>query len=82
MYSRLLVAVDGTETSQLALDHAIGLARLGGASLVLVHVLDAFAQTSGFEPADIYLHDVLPRQQQTARMLLDRTADRLRGEGT
>lgn len=81
MYSRLLVALDGTDTSRLALEHAARLARLTGARIVLLHVLDTFAHTSGFEPADPYIHDVLPRLRQTARALLDKAAGRLRGEG-
>ena len=81
MYSRLLVALDGTETSQLALDHAAHIARLTGASVVLLHVLETFRHISGFEPADIFIHDVLPRMRESGRALLDKAAARLRGEG-
>ena len=40
MYSKILVAVDESETSLLALKHAIELARTLSASLRMIHVLD------------------------------------------
>jgi nucleotide-binding universal stress UspA family protein len=40
MYSRILVAVDDSPTSNLALQHACGLARDQNAALRLVHVVD------------------------------------------
>lgn len=81
MYSRLLVALDGTETSQLALDHAAALARLGGASVVLLHVLETFKHISGFETSTSYIHDLLPHMQDAGRALLDKAAARLRADG-
>ena len=40
MYSRILVAVDGSETSKHALEHAITLAKSLSATLRMVHVVD------------------------------------------
>jgi nucleotide-binding universal stress UspA family protein len=40
MYKRIFVAVDGSHCSDLALDHAIGLAALCDADLQVVHVID------------------------------------------
>ncbi|QYY32787.1 universal stress protein [Cupriavidus pinatubonensis] len=40
MYKKILVAVDGSHCSDLALDHAIGLAALCDADLQVVHVID------------------------------------------
>jgi nucleotide-binding universal stress UspA family protein len=40
MYSRILVAVDGSPTSEHALRHAIGLAKSLSATLGVVHVVD------------------------------------------
>ncbi|KAF7962710.1 universal stress protein UspA [Cupriavidus sp. UYMU48A] len=40
MYKKILVAVDGSHCSDLALDHAIGLAAICDAELQLVHVID------------------------------------------
>ncbi len=81
MYSRLLVALDGTETSRLALAHATHLARLTGASVVLLHVLETFKHISGFETAELFIHDVLPHMRASGRALLDDAATRLRAEG-
>ena len=40
MYAKILVAVDGSDTSRHALQHAIELARELSATLCLVHVVD------------------------------------------
>jgi nucleotide-binding universal stress UspA family protein len=41
MYKRILVAVDGSDTSKAALNEAIAVAKVHGAELRLVHVVDA-----------------------------------------
>ena len=40
MYSKILVAVDGSQTSEHALQHAIGLAKVHSAALRVMHVVD------------------------------------------
>ena len=40
MYTKILVPVDGSPTSNRGLDEAIKLARLTGAKLKLLHVVD------------------------------------------
>jgi len=40
MYKRILVAVDGSDTSQLALQEAVNLTRESGGQLRIVHVVD------------------------------------------
>ena len=47
MYKRILVPIDGSPTSVRGLDEAIALAKLCGASLRLVHVLDRVAFAGG-----------------------------------
>ena len=42
MYDRILVAVDGSETSLLALSHAVELAMVFGSELTLLSVIDQF----------------------------------------
>lgn len=51
MYRRILVPIDGSPTSTQGLDEAIKLAKLTGASLRLMHVVDELAFATGF---DIY----------------------------
>ena len=81
MYAKLLVPIDGSETAQLALDHAAALARLSGARIVLLHVVDALAHSRGFEPPQAYVDEVRPRFLAAGRDVLDRAAARLREAG-
>jgi nucleotide-binding universal stress UspA family protein len=43
MYKRILVPVENTPYDEAILDHVRGLAKLCGASIVLIHVADGFA---------------------------------------
>ena len=47
MYQRILVPVDGSETSQRGLQEAIALARLTGGQLRLLHVVDELSAAMG-----------------------------------
>jgi nucleotide-binding universal stress UspA family protein len=49
MYQRILVPVDGSTTSNRGLDEAIHLAKLTGARLRLVHVVDGLVLSTGLE---------------------------------
>ena len=49
MYQRILVPVDGSATSNCGLDEAIRLAKLAGARLRLVHVVDDLVLSTGLE---------------------------------
>jgi nucleotide-binding universal stress UspA family protein len=42
MYRRILVPVDGSETAERGLQEALGLAKVCGASLVLLHVVEYY----------------------------------------
>jgi nucleotide-binding universal stress UspA family protein len=81
MYQRLLVALDSTATSRLALEHAAALGRLSGATVVLLHVLESFRHVSGFESPKVYAEEVLPRMRAAGRELLDEAAAPLREQG-
>jgi nucleotide-binding universal stress UspA family protein len=48
-YQRILVPVDGSNTSNKALTAALQLAREGGGSVRLLHVLDELVYVTGFE---------------------------------
>jgi nucleotide-binding universal stress UspA family protein len=70
MYQRILVAIDGSATSELALKEAALLAKEQGVTLRLAHVIDdTFAYTDVLMP-----HEVAPQE------LVDRQAG-LRGFG-
>lgn len=49
MYKRILVPVDGSETSNKAVVAALQMARENGGRVRLVHVLDELAYLSGYE---------------------------------
>jgi nucleotide-binding universal stress UspA family protein len=74
MYQRILVPVDGSLTSILGLDEAIKLAKLTGASLRLVHVLDQ-PVFLGVESYTVDLYGVMKKagqrilQQMEARVV-------------
>jgi nucleotide-binding universal stress UspA family protein len=53
MYSRILVPLDGSATAELALPHAIALAKLSGAKLVLLRVIEPFPPVRSMSPADL-----------------------------
>ena len=60
MYSRILVPLDGSPTADLALHHAAVLARLNGATIVLLHVIEEMKHSNGFERPRIYIEEVRP----------------------
>ena len=50
MYKRILVPVDGSATSNLALGAALRLAQAFNSQLRLIHVLDVSAYLAGYDP--------------------------------
>ncbi|MDO8455401.1 MAG: universal stress protein [Burkholderiaceae bacterium] len=69
-YHQILVPVDGSPTSEKALDEAIRLAQLSGARLQLLHVVDEFGYVTGFEPAMNYVNDIIPLMRVAGEKLL------------
>jgi len=49
MYTKILVPLDGSETSWLALAHAAPLASWSGATVVVLHCIEELRHTNGFE---------------------------------
>ena len=71
MYQRILVPIDGSNVSRLGLDRAIATARLAGAKIRVLHVLDDLVFATGFESSRTYFRDVLPHRRIEAQRLLD-----------
>ena len=67
---QLLVPFDGSPTSDKALDEAIRLARLTGARLRLLHVVDELSYVNGFETAMNYTNEIVPLMQAAGEKLL------------
>jgi len=67
---QLLVPVDGSQTSVKALEAAISLARLNGARLRLLYVIDELDYVNGFETARAYYEQTLPFMHTDGERLL------------
>lgn len=70
LYKRILVAIDGSSTSDKALDEGIRLAQSGGASLCLLHVVDELSYVNGFESAMNYMNEIVPLMREAGEKLL------------
>lgn len=81
MYSKLLVPLDGSATAELALGHAIALARMSSGTVVLLHVIEELKHSNGFERPKVYLEQVRPGFLATGQALLDAAAAQVRGQG-
>lgn len=77
VFNRILVPVDGSATSDKALDYAVRLAREGRAALRVLHAIDELAYTGGFE----YAGDVALATRGAAQRLLDQAADTVKRAG-
>lgn len=78
MYKRILVPVDGSPTSNQGLDEAIKLAKLTGASLRLIHVVNELAFATGFE---IYTGDIIGMLKEAGEQILAAAKARAKGGG-
>jgi len=81
MYQRILVPIDGSPTSNAALDEAIRLARLTGGRLRLFHLVDAMKFANGFETGAVYVSDVLPLLRQDGQQLIADASTRVAAAG-
>lgn len=80
MYTRILVGVDGSMPSVLALDEAIKLAKEQGSKLRIVHVVDEGLVISPNVPS-ANLGETEPARLEEGRSILDSAADRARKTG-
>lgn len=71
MYSRILVAVDDSPPSEQALQEAVRLARLCGARIRLLHVVNPLSHITGSERPDVYLREIRPAILRDAQKFLD-----------
>lgn len=71
MYHRILVPIDGSSTSTQGLDEAIKLAKLTGASLRLIHVVDPLTFATGFELYGAYAGNVIPLMKEAGEKILE-----------
>ena len=77
MYKRILVPIDGSSTSIRGLDEAIALAKLCGASLRLVHVLDRVPMPAG----ETYTVDVFGLLREAGERIVQQAKARAAAAG-
>lgn len=70
MYQRILVPVDGSDTSNKALAAALQLARESGGSVRLAHVLEDLSYLAGYEQFGGYSGDLLGIMQEAGNHIL------------
>jgi nucleotide-binding universal stress UspA family protein len=78
VYQRILVPVDGSPTSNAGLDEAVRLAKLTGARIRLVHVLDANLFGIGLET---YVGDILGMLSEAGAQILTEAKGRVESSG-
>ncbi len=81
MYQKILVPIDGSDTSRLALDHAAAIARLCRARIVLLHVVDDQSYRNGYARPSVYIQDVRPALLRSGKGWLEDAARQLRKSG-
>lgn len=70
MYQRILVPFDGSATSTRGLDEALQLAKMAGASVRLLHVVNELNYVTGFESYAAYAGDVIPLMREAGEAIL------------
>jgi len=81
MYQRILVPIDGSPTSNKGLDEAIKLARLTGAELRLVHVVDQLTFVTGYEPYGLYAGDMIQWMREAGEKILAEAQAKVQAQG-
>jgi nucleotide-binding universal stress UspA family protein len=80
MYAKILVPVDGSATSLLGLNEAIKLAKAGGATLKLVHVVNELIIDTGYTTGGgLYYGDVIESLREGGKKTLA-DAERIAGD--
>lgn len=81
MYKRILVPVDGSETSTKALVAALQLAREGDGRVRLIHALEALSQLIGYDQFGTYTADLLGIMREAGNRVLQDGLDIARAAG-
>lgn len=85
MYSRILIATDGSDLAGQAVDHGLRLAKALGASVVIVTVTEFWSALEMAQESRTGRRDVIQHYEaaaaQSARMILDDAARRAEAAG-
>jgi len=81
MYKRILVPVDGSPTSSRGLQEAIQLAKLAGARIKLLHVVDEISFVTSFEASMGLSAEMLQLLKDGGKQVLQEAATQVRVAG-
>lgn len=81
MYKRILVPVDGSDTSNLALEEALRLARESGGVLRIVHVVEELAYLAGYDQFGGYSGGLLKAMRDSGNRVLEQAQETMRQAG-
>ena len=80
MYRKILVPVDGSETSTLGLNEAIKIAKSQGSTLHLLHIVNEFVLDYSYSPAN-YATNVIDTLRERGKTILADSAALVRQHG-
>jgi nucleotide-binding universal stress UspA family protein len=80
MYSKILVPVDGSETSMRGLNEAIEIAKSQGSTICLVHIVNEFIFDYSYSPA-AYASNLIDSLRERGKAILADTASMVRKQG-
>ncbi len=80
-FQHILVPIDGSLTSDKALDEAIRLADFTHAKISLIHVIDDLSHVTGFEPATDYVQQMVPLMRAAGEDLLAKEGEKVLAHG-
>ena len=81
MYTHILVPVDGSPTSDRGLEEAVKLARLTGARLRLIHVVDQLVYAVGMDGVGAMTADLIPMLREAGEKILKKANARVEASG-
>ena len=80
MYSKILVPIDGSETSAAGLNEAIKLAKIHGSRLCLMHIVNEFILDYTYTPAQ-YSQDLVESLRKAGQEILDAAETTVQRQG-
>lgn len=81
MYTQILVPVDGSSTSDRGLEEAVKLAKLTGARIRLIHVIDQLFYAGGMEGFGAMTVDLIPLLREGGAKILQAGKFRVEAAG-
>jgi nucleotide-binding universal stress UspA family protein len=80
MYGKILVPVDGSETSTRGLNEAIKIAKVQGSQLHLIHIVNEFILDATYS-AGLFPQNLIESLVKTGRLVLDAAESAAKKEG-